>query len=175
MAKRGQGAPYQPNPDQLALLPEVSGNQINGLGEAAARRPTPIYWHRPERLAHGKLQQWMIARFLSEPDLADVHQRFGGRGPSRLDPVAETRSDNAPERWSARAKAFALEHEADLAGVAAIDPMWVFEGYEVTDPWIIVLGVAMDHGKLATAPANPAGLEVQAQYNRGTRAAREPR
>ena len=163
---------YQPNPEQLALFPTISGNEINGRGEPTARRPTPIYWHRPEHLAHGKLQQWMIERFLAEPDLVNVHRRFGGRGPSRLDPVSETRSEETPENWSGRVRTFALEHEADLVGVTAVDPMWVFDGYEVAAPWIIVLGVAMDHQKLATAPANPAGLEVQAQYNRGTRAAR---
>lgn len=165
-------AAYQPNPEQLALFPEVSGNAINGLGESAVRRPTPVYWHRPEQLAHGKLQQWMINRFLAEPELANVHARFGGRGPSRLDPVSTTRVDQSPEHWSDQAKTFALGHDADLVGIAAVDPMWVFEGYEVAVPWIVVLGVAMDHEKLATAPANPAGLEVQAQYNRGTRTAR---
>jgi hypothetical protein len=28
----------------LALRPDVSGNAINGLGEAAPRRPTPVMW-----------------------------------------------------------------------------------------------------------------------------------
>ncbi len=172
MAASRQSTPYQPNPEQLALFPKVSGNAINGLGEPAARRPTPIYWHRPEQLAHGKLQQWMIERFLAEPDLADVHKRFGSRGPARLDPVSPTRVEHSPAQWSDQAKTFALEHDADLTGIAAVDPMWVFDGYEVTAPWIVVLGVVMDHDNLATAPANQAGLEVQAQYNRGTRAAR---
>ena len=134
------------------MFPETSGNAVNGLGEETVRRPSPIYWHRPEQLAHGKLQQWMIKRFLSEPDLADVHKRFGGRGPSQLDPISPTRREQTPERWSDQAKTFALEHEADIAGISAVDPIWVFEGYDVTAPWIIVLGVAMDHDKLATAP-----------------------
>lgn len=172
MATRRQSEPYRPNPEQLPLFPDISGNTINGLGEMSVRNPTPIYWHRPERLAHGALQQWMIKRFLAEPDLANVHQRFGGRGPGKLDPISETPENAAPDEWASRAKAFALAHESDLAGIAAVDPVWVFDGYDVAEPWIIVLGVAMDHVNLATAPANPAGLEVQAQYNRGTRAAR---
>lgn len=172
MARRRQSEPYRPNPEQVPLFPDISGNAINGLGETSVRNPTPIYWHRPERLAHGALQQWMIKRFLAEPDLADVHKRFGGRGPGKLDPISVTPETATPDEWSARAKAFALEHEADLAGIAAFDPVWVFDGYDVAEPWIILLGVAMDRENLATAPANPAGLEVQAQYNRGTRAAR---
>ncbi len=172
MAAGHSAEAYQPNPEQLALLPDVSGNVINGLGEAATRRPTPIYWHRPDRLAHGALQQWMIKRFLAEPDLANVHERFGGRGSDKPNAIAEPPVTANPDEWASRAKSFALDHEADLVGIAAVDPVWVFEGYDVAAPWIIVLGVAMDHDRLATAPANPAGLEVQAQYNRGTRAAR---
>ena len=119
MAASPERAPYRPHPEQVPLFPEVSGNDINGLGERAPRRPTPIYWHRSEQLAHGALQQWMIKRFLAEPDLANVHERFGGRGPSRLDPVAPEHRERAPADWANQVKAFALAHEADLVSVAA--------------------------------------------------------
>ena len=165
-------AKYQPNPEQLALFPDVSGNTINGVGETAPRRPTPIYWHRPEAIAHGKLQQWMVERFIAEPELANVHQRFGGRGPRGLARVAGTQQEKTAHAWGDDVKSFALAHEADLVGIAAVDSAWVFEGFAVAAPWVIMLGVAMDHAALATAPTNRAGLEVQAQYNRGTRAAR---
>ena len=154
------------------MFPDVSGNTINGVDETAPRRPTPIYWHRPEGIAHGKLQQWMVERFIAEPELANVHQRFGGRGPRHLAPVADHQREKAAPAWTEDVKSFALAHEADLIGVAAVDPAWVFEGFAVTVPWVIMIGVAMDHAALATAPTNRAGLEVQAQYNRGTRAAR---
>jgi epoxyqueuosine reductase QueG len=86
--------------------------------------------------------------------------------------VAENREEMAAPARADAVKAFALAHEADQVGIAAVDADWVFEGIEMDEPWVIVLGVAMDHAKLATAPTNRAGLEVQAQYNRGTRAAR---
>ena len=169
---RRQAETFQPEPEQLALFPDVSGNVINGVDENTVRRPTPVYWHRPEKIAHGALQQWMIERFISEPDLANVHSRFGGRGPRESGPVAPSQEDDTPAGWTKRVKDFALSHEADLVGVARIDPSWVFEGYELVSSWIVILGLAMDHARLVTAPANPAGIEVQAQYNRGARAAR---
>ena len=164
---------YEPSAEQRALFPAVSGNTVNGLGEPARRRPTPIYWHRPERLAHGKLQRYMIDKFLKEPALAGSHKGFGGRGPERPEPVAPTRAEDTAANWSAGVKDFALAHDADLVGIARLDPDWVFEGYEVDAPFIVMLGVAMDQPRLArTAPELDSALEVQAQYNRGTRAAR---
>ena len=163
---------FQPEAEQLALLPDTSGNDINGIDDNRLRRPTPIYWHQPEKIAHGELQQWMIERFVAEPELENVHDRFGGRGAREAAPVAASQECGTPADWTKRIKDFALSNEADLVGIARIDPLWVFEGYELTAPWIVMLGFSMDHTRLSTAPANPAGLEVQAQYNRGARAAR---
>src|SRR5262249_49562739 len=46
---------YRPRPETLALL-TVSGNPINGLGESTARRPSPFFWHPPDRHPYGELQ-----------------------------------------------------------------------------------------------------------------------
>ena len=42
----------EPDPEQLALMPDVSGNDINGLGETEPRRPTRIYWRNPAAIPH---------------------------------------------------------------------------------------------------------------------------
>ena len=74
-------------------------------------------------------------------------------------------------------KAFALTHEGDLVGVAAMDPLYIYEGYELTHPWVIVIGVSMEHGELDHLPpslentSNP--VEVARQYSRAARACRE--
>ena len=54
--------PFKPNPDQIALLPSISGNEINGVGESQFRRAAPIYWHDPESLHHGELQKWFYTQ-----------------------------------------------------------------------------------------------------------------
>jgi len=70
-------------------------------------------------------------------------------------------------------KAFALDHEADLVGITAYQPMWTFEGYpDISEHWVVMLGVVMDHDRLNTAPEVPSAQEVAAQYNRGVRAAK---
>jgi len=171
MPKRDRD-PYLPSAEHRRLLPDISGNAVNGLGEEAPRRPRPLFWHDPDRIAHGALQRVIESRYAAHPDLADFHQRYGGRGPGRPAPLAGERAEETPEGWAARLKDVALAHEADLVGIARLDPLWVFEGYAVSDPWIVVLGIAMDHARLSTAPQVAAAVEVVRQYNRGTRAAR---
>jgi len=156
-------------------MPECSGNEINGLGEAEFRRPSRIYWHRPDRIAHGKLQEWMVRRFDNVPEFREVYAS-GDRGPRTLDPVSRTRAEDSPENWAARIRTSALQNEADLVGIARLDPAWIYEDCDnVESPWIIVLGVAMDHEKLSAAPSSDedtvSALEVAVQYNRSARTA----
>ena len=58
---------FQPDPDQMRLWPDISGNTINGLGETEVRPPSPIYWHAPDATPHGHLQQWMGAHSAKNP------------------------------------------------------------------------------------------------------------
>ncbi len=164
---------FEPCEEQKRLVPDISGNALNGLGEEARRRPTPIYWHSPRKLAHGKLQKWMLERTSRlVPETADLKASLDGRGPEERAAKASAPADGTPTEWTAKAKEFALANESDLVGVARMDPTWVFDGYDADYPWMIVLGLEMDHAELATAPEPPSVIEVMRQYNRGTRAAR---
>jgi NAD-dependent dihydropyrimidine dehydrogenase PreA subunit len=159
-------------PDALKrLFPALSGNDVNGLGERERRRPSPIFWHLNLAMPFARLQQALFERMDSEPRLKAV-LRQGDRGPAKPEPIASEQVEARPEHWAAQVKAFVLANEADLIGIVRLDPLWVYEGYEASEPWIIVLGVAMDYDHLATAPELAAGIEVLEQYNRGTRAAR---
>ena len=174
MAKKAKPV-FHPNPEQLALMPERSGNDINGQGETEFRRPTRVYWHNPKDIPHGGIQNWMVKRFNQVEDFKTVYAE-GDRGPLKLDSVAETRVNDSPQNRAEMVKEFALEHEADLVGIAAMDPDWSYDDCgPATDPWIIVLGVEMDHARLAQAPSSDtdtaSALEVSVQYNRGARAA----
>ena len=167
---------FQPDPEQLALMPDISGNAINGQGEAEFRRPTRIYWHNPfNAIPYGKIQQWMVDRFNRVEDFKAVYAE-GDRGPQTLDPIAAQQQLDSPQNWSSRVKDFASKHEADLVGITAMNPDWSYDdcGPDM-DPWIIVLGVEMNHAQLAQAPSSDtdtaSALEVSVQYNRGARAA----
>ncbi|NWG45644.1 MAG: 4Fe-4S dicluster domain-containing protein [Alphaproteobacteria bacterium] len=165
-------APWTPDPAQRALWPGVSGNTINGLGETEPRRPSPLYWHDPAKLAHGPLQNWMAARSAGIAEMRAEGEAMRALRKRPLAPLAPVPVERNPEAWAGAIRAFALAHEADVVGVARMDPAWVFEGYEVNRRTIIMIGVAMAHDRLALAPAEPAGIEVLRQYHRGNRAAR---
>ena len=65
---------YEPPAEQLALFPDISGNTVNGLGETARRRPSPIYWHYGiDDLPHKALQDYYLKQFDAKPELQDFH------------------------------------------------------------------------------------------------------
>ncbi len=170
---RGPKPVYRPPEEQLALFPDVSGNAINGLDETRRRRPTPVFWHYGKTdLPHGALQDYYLRQFDSKPELKDFHLKYGGRGDSRPPEKPKTPVEDTARNWVRRIKEHALANEGDLVGIASVDPEWVYEGHAVDDPWIVVIGVAMDHSELAKAPGIESPIEVMRQYNRGTRAAR---
>jgi ferredoxin len=166
---------YRPPEEQLQLFPEISGNQLNGLGEPARRRPSPIYWHySPDvPLPHRALQDYYLKQFDDKPGLEEFQNKYGGRGARRTPERPAAPVEDSAENWVEKVKVHALGHEGDLVGIARVDPNWVYEGYEVELPWIVMIGVAMNHAEIAKAPELASAVETMAQYNRGTRAARE--
>ncbi len=120
--KRGS---YQPKPETLALL-KVSGNPINGVGETTPRKPSPFFWHPPDKNPWGGLQ--IVARENSRKSPGSVEAFQAAYSYPELIPVAEVRNQ-APAEWlSAELKQFALAHESDDVGIAAMDSLYVFEG-----------------------------------------------
>lgn len=171
MTAKGE-TPWTPPADIAAKMPlDLSGNTVNGLGEGAVRSPTPIMWHHPKRIpAFAPIQGHVNETYERHPLLTGAFDTPERKGPPA--PVNDMREEDTPEGWTRRVKEFALAHEADLVAVTKVDPTWVFEGFEVDHPWIIVMGVYMEHGELSKAPEAEAAAEVARQYNRGTRVAR---
>ncbi len=165
---------YEAPEVQRRLFPDITGNAVNGLGEEARRSPSPIYWHYSQDidLPHRALQDYYLAGFDDKPELQDFHLKYGGRGGRERPEKPSAPVVDTPEVWTEKIKAHALANEADIVGIARIKPEWVFEGYEVAEPWIVMIGVAMDHGEINKAPELPSAVETMTQYNRGTRAAR---
>jgi ferredoxin len=167
---------YRPPLIHRLLKPRVSGNAINGLGERIWRRPRPVYHFREVpgvKLAHKWIQQVFYSRMLRTPEFHDRIEERRRNITRQLDPIAPERCEDSPENWTRKVKDFALANEADLVGIARMRREWVFEGFEIDAPWIIMLGVGQDYGKIATAPAYTTNMEVLDQYNRGHRAGNE--
>lgn len=178
MSRRNQS--YKPKQLFLDAMPDVSGNTINGLGEQHERPASPFFWHPPNRQTHARLQKTVTDYHRQSPEMREHFNSNppGGRGPEAV-PQAEQVASGTPEEWSERIKSFALENEADLVGITAMKPKYVYEGYELGDPWVILIGVGMDYDEISQAPAsfdNPtAGVVVAKEYNRAARACRKIR
>jgi Pyruvate/2-oxoacid:ferredoxin oxidoreductase delta subunit len=149
------------------LKPRISGNTINGLGEARIRRPTPIYHWLDLRLPFKRVQSFFYWRDMRIAEFRMLLEEMYRGYQTPPAPVAEKKAEDTPEDWTRRVKEFALGKQAELVGVARMEPTWVFEGFEVTEPWIIVMGFRMDYAELSKAPDQPSNAEVLRVYNRG--------
>lgn len=174
---RGQetAAGYEPSRFHRWFHGKVSGNVINGLGETERRRPRVVYhdqsrWH-PWRIVQdgfylrvGVRGFW---RYVREAERTDRRNAA---------PIAHQRLEAPPEKLSALVKEKALELGADDVGVARVDPEWVFEGDQVREPWMVVLGTMMDYEALHESVRRnfmPSLRTVMETYNRGQRIAVE--
>ena len=159
----------------MAAFPGISGNAVNGLGEEETRRASPFFWHPPERQTHGDLQQVVFQYFMNQPVVWAAYSPIADNGPERGPdpvPVAPKKVTRTAESWTDYIKQFALENEADDVAVAAMDENYVYDGYEIAEPFIIIIAVAHDYDQIRTAPEPAAGAEVAVQYHRAARAAK---
>lgn len=139
--------------EQKALIPDISGNAINGMGERAKRRPTLVYWDSPDGLPHGPLQSYFYNRYFDVPDIKAAYS--ADRGPSELTPVAETRAEKSAAAWSDLVKAQTAEIGAEMVGITPVREEWVYEGHTVGEPWLVIMGLVMDQPQVAMAPSTP--------------------
>jgi len=173
-------APWRPSTEFEALFEGRSGNDVNGLGESEPRPPERVFWLQPSSLGpFGAVQDCVVDRHNSVPELLEVYAN-ADRGPSARDateavpgaPMAE----KTAAQWTEALHTYALSHESDQVGVAAIDPAWLFEGFHSDLPFVVMLVVAMDHARAAHLPPTAEhpdwAHETATQYNRGSRAAR---
>lgn len=174
MNKKSQA--YTPNAYFLEKFPPgKSGNVVNGVGESEIRQASPFFWHKPELQEFGELQEAVINYHRQAADIASAYSPGTHRGPSPVD-RADKKVALSPEHATENIKKFVLENEGDLVGIVPLDPLWVYKGFEINEPWVIIIGVAMDHDRFNQAPAsieNPtAGVEVAEKYNQASRTCR---
>lgn len=174
MAKKLTKMTYK---DFQALFPEgISGNDINGLGVAEKGQPQPFFWHPADRQPFHELQRAVIDYQRQIPEIAAAYSRDAPRGPR---PIERKHSPEirSPQEWTLVVKEFGKNHEADLIGITPLKPEYVFEGYEITLPNLIMIGVAMDYEKFSAAPSSlenyTSAQEVADKYNNAARSARK--
>ena len=165
--------PFTPKAEQMELMPEVSGNAINGLGETKRRRASPVYWHAPDTLAHGRLQNWFYTQNADDPHITRARQDRAEILSIEVPPASGEPLEQTAEEWTSQLTAHAATLDLELFGIARFRPEWAFEGVEISQKWIVMIGIAHDYERIKDAPALSAGAEVVRQYGRGTKAAKD--
>lgn len=166
---------YAPLPKFLEAFPDLSGNDVNGRGETKPRLASPFFWHPHSKQSFGELQDAVLEHHRLSAGVRATYSPKAPRGPKAVEQVPQKIEKDAAG-WTADIKKFALENEADMVGIVPLKPEYVYEGYEIKEPWIVMIGVAMDHERLNSAPDSldepTSAVEVGEQYNRAARVSR---
>jgi len=165
--------PFEPNPDQLALMPSVSGNTINGMGESTFRRAEPIYWHDPTTLRHGELQKWFYTQNADSEAINQARETRAGILGIEVPPVQGEPLQQSARQWSADLAKYVLTLDMELFGITELRPEWTFAETSLKQKWAIMIGVAHDYEQIKMAPDEMAGAEVIRQYGRGMKAVKD--
>lgn len=174
MARPNPYRPFTPDPEQLALVPPISGNDVNGLGETEKRRPNMVYWSPdPNNIPHGDLQRYFGGRASQIPAFLEKRATRQKINDAPLPPVAEDPVQRPPAEWTAALDAYVTGGDCERIGVADLRPDWVFQGHEIPQSRVIVIGVQHDYDAIKAAPETRAGLEVITQYTRAAAASKK--
>lgn len=169
--RRPRRGTWKAKPETIELL-RVSGNSINGVGETKPRRASPFFWHPPDQHPWGDLQ--LLARNNSRRCPGSTEAFQGAYTYPEPIAVAETRRDANADELTTEVGRFALAHEADDVGIARMEPAYVFEGYSIEHPYVVILALGHNYERLREVPSdetNGVGVcDVGDQYARGTRA-----
>lgn len=173
MARPNKHRPFKPDPAQTALRPAISGNEINGLGDPDFNRPRMVYWAPdPRDIAHGDMQGYFYEQSARVPAFGEKRTERMKVSDAPMPPLADAQREASGQEWTADLDQFVRSNVCDMTGVAEMSPDWVFEGHEISQSRVIMLGVQHDYEAIATAPAPSAGLEVVDQYIRAAAAAK---
>jgi ferredoxin len=174
MAKPNPHRPFTPDPEQVAVTPETSGNTVNGLDDPNRQRPKTVYWAPdPDDIVHGPMQQFFYAQSAKVPEFALKRAERVALFDQPLPPVDDLAITMSPENWTHALDQFVQNETCERIGVTAMNRDWVYEGHEVTQSRIVMIGVQHDYDEIRTAPEPQAGLEVVSQYIRAGVAAKK--
>lgn len=165
--------PFIPKPEQSALFPRISGNEINGRGEPNRRRATPIYWHDPDKLEHGELQKWFYTQNADNDAINKAREDRAEILAIDVPPVSGEPLQQSAAEWRRDLESYVGTLDLELFGITALKHEWTFEGVSLPQKWVIMIGIAHDYDEIKKAPEPEAGAEVIRQYGRGSKAAKD--
>ncbi len=174
MTKRNPHRPFEPDPEMMALRPEITGNEINGLGEDEVRRPTMVYWAPdPDDIAFGEVQRWFYRHEPPDPVLMAEREKRQAILEAPLPAIAPDRVIRSAEDWTQALDQFVTAGDCERVGATLMRPEWVFDHHETAHKTVVMLGVQHNYDKLKSAPDQVAGADVTRQYGRAAAAAKK--
>jgi epoxyqueuosine reductase len=166
--------PCDPPPPTYAFgyrMPPVSGNAINGLGEAETSRARVVFHSSDDRPLAWKalddffslINPWSVLRHV----LANTWQLRRSDGPVARD----RRPVDDPSAMTTEIKKLAQELGAGLVGVAPVTEDALYEGRDPGLRNAICLALPMSRGEMTFAPQPRAAAEVMRTYRIAARVA----
>ncbi len=160
-------AAFEPNPEVMKLWPDVSGNAINGSGEAGKGRPRPVFWRTDGSTPHAPVMHYFFERDKDVPAIIEARKYRARTLDIPLSDVAPVAAEKAADAWTALIKDAAIEDGADDVGICRWRDAWSFEDRPPPrGDWAIVMAFRQAYEPMATAPADAAYVEVMDQYGR---------
>jgi epoxyqueuosine reductase len=160
-------AGWRPNPDVLALWPEVSGNAINGLGDTEPGPPRPVFWRTDGSTPHAPVMYYFYDKDKDNEAIAAARTYRQRTAAIPVHDLAAEAERRPPAAWVEAVKDAARAIGADDVGIAAWRPEWAFPDRPTPrGAWAIVMAFAQDYDAMKAAPSDNAYIEVMAQYER---------
>ena len=91
---------FIPSEEQMALWPDVSGNDLNGLGETKVRRPSPIYWQTPDLTPFGPLMQFFVDHAPRDEDLYKTQMETDRIRETIVEPISNEKVEKTSTEWT---------------------------------------------------------------------------
>ena len=174
MSKPNPHRPFTPNPEMVARLPAITGNEINGLGEPEVRQPDVVYWATdPNEIAFGEVQKWFYGNEPDDPVLMKHRTRRKEILDAPLPDLAERPVQRAPEEWLTALNQFIADGDCEMVGATGLRPEWMFSHHETAFGTVVMLGVQHQYDELAHVPETRGGIEVTYQYCRAAEVAKK--
>jgi len=157
----------RPSDAVTALWPDVSGNSINGLDDAAPGPPKPVFWRTDASTPHKPVMDYFFDRYKTDPVIAKAREYRARLKALEIDTVAPDHQERPAEEWIERVKQAALDLDADDVGVCEWRPEWNFPDRPApTGRWAIVMAFQHDYDAMTAAPSSETYAEVTVQYGR---------
>lgn len=161
------GAGWKPNPEVMADWPDISGNEINGLGETEKGPLRPVFWRTDGSTPHAPAMYYFFQKGMSDPRTARARKFREKTEAIGMHEVAADTAPAPPEGWTAAVKQAALDLGQDDVGITAWRAEWAFPDRPAPKgKWAIVIAVRQTYDEMKDAPSISAFTEMMAQYER---------